>query len=230
MLNKQKPLAQDLTLDGVNKPLQVTEIFNTLQGEGPYTGTPATFVRLAGCNLQCTWCDTVYGCNEEAMLIDILDLCSETLVVITGGEPFRQNIIPLVGALVDHEHIVQIETNGVLSIQGFPWGLATVVCSPKTHRLHPDILANADYFKYVVAADEGERDNGLPAAPTQPKGNSFPCKPPARLHDSIPRIFVSPRDDKDIERNLNNSVHAATVCMAHNYRLSLQVHKLVGLP
>ena len=78
-----------------NKMLDVHSIFYTIQGEGPFTGCPAVFVRLAGCNLKCPGCDTDYTSNRtpmtaEQILNKILELASPaTLVVITGGEPFR---------------------------------------------------------------------------------------------------------------------------------------------
>ncbi|MEG7364337.1 7-carboxy-7-deazaguanine synthase QueE, partial [Pseudomonas citronellolis] len=80
--------------------LSLHSIFHTIQGEGPFCGTPSVFVRLAGCNLQCPACDTDYTQGRRAASVqEILDKVQEYqssgLVVITGGEPFRQDITRL---------------------------------------------------------------------------------------------------------------------------------------
>src|SRR5262245_19999182 len=100
-------------------PLQVHSIFNTIQAEGPFCGTPASFVRLAVCALQCPACDTDYTsfrANMQTSLIleEIQRFRSHGLVVITGGEPFRQDLGPLIDKLVKAGYYVQIETNGSL--------------------------------------------------------------------------------------------------------------------
>ena len=104
----------------------VKEIFYSIQGEGFYTGRPAVFIRLAGCNLKCSWCDTDYSekmkmtedeivagvdvlChNELDVAIDLIDL-----IVITGGEPTIHNLEPLLKKLkTETSAIIAIETNG----------------------------------------------------------------------------------------------------------------------
>ena len=100
--------------------LQVREIFHTIQGEGPYSGWPATFIRLTGCPLQCAFCDTVWSDATDPFR-DVKDVVAEalsktphttSLFVITGGEPFRQNIQELVFLLGMGRPscVVQIET------------------------------------------------------------------------------------------------------------------------
>jgi len=79
--------------------LNVVKVWSTIQGEGPFTGTPAVFVRLAGCNLQCPLCDTNYTTNRKLRSAEeVADLVQSehsktSLVVLTGGEPFRQNVM-----------------------------------------------------------------------------------------------------------------------------------------
>src|SRR5574343_1826946 len=98
-MNNQQPAPRDF-----QDTLEVHSIFSTIQGEGPFCGRPAVFVRLAGCNLQCPGCDTDYTQNRarldyEIILSIIRDQLALTaskanLIVVTGGEPFRQNIAP----------------------------------------------------------------------------------------------------------------------------------------
>src|SRR4051812_43477144 len=97
--------------------LEVIQVFDTWQGEGPFAGTPAVFIRLAGCNLQCSFCDTLYtGLTRQVvqiytLLAQVQSFRKKGLVVLTGGEPFRQNIGPLCRTLITHGYFVQIETN-----------------------------------------------------------------------------------------------------------------------
>ena len=94
----------------LNALLQVHSIFHTIQGEGPFAGTPAVFIRLAGCNLKCPGCDTEYTSKRKEMTVaQILDAIYEVssittkLVVITGGEPFRQDLTRLLNALTEND-------------------------------------------------------------------------------------------------------------------------------
>ena len=147
-MNTQPILKQNLLPDGA---LSVHSIFSSVQGEGPFVGQPAVFVRLHGCNLQCPLCDTNYSypCaftkpTPQTLTSTVSALCgAATLVVITGGEPFRQNLTPFVNALLDQGFRVQIETNGTLFLPrgngedpGFPYYRVTIVCSPKTGKIN----------------------------------------------------------------------------------------------
>jgi 7-carboxy-7-deazaguanine synthase len=102
--------------------LQVVEIFASIQGESTRAGEPCTFVRLAGCNLRCTWCDAKHAWEggekmsvEKALdRVRALDL---ELVEITGGEPLTQEgVYPLMGALLDEDFTVMLETNGSVDL------------------------------------------------------------------------------------------------------------------
>ena len=97
----------------------VSEIFRSLQGEGKNQGRPCTFVRLAGCNLRCAWCDTPYAREggEEMSVIEVLDrvwLLNGKHICITGGEPLlqREEVLELLKKFSLHGHTVEIETNG----------------------------------------------------------------------------------------------------------------------
>ena len=102
--------------------LVINEIFYSIQGESSYAGWPCVFVRLTGCNLRCTWCDTTYSFNEgqPTPLDDILAKVRsfETqLVEVTGGEPLLQpNVLPLLTRLCDLGKTVLLETSGSLDI------------------------------------------------------------------------------------------------------------------
>jgi len=100
----------------------VNEIFNSIQGESLYAGLPCTFIRLTGCNLRCSYCDTRYSYEEGTSLtmIDIMDRVSGyecPLVEITGGEPLLQNETPLlITNLIENGYKVLLETNGTIDI------------------------------------------------------------------------------------------------------------------
>jgi 7-carboxy-7-deazaguanine synthase len=102
----------------------VTEIFHSLQGESSYMGLPCVFVRLTGCALRCTWCDTAYSFHGGTpMTVDaVLDRVRAydcRLVEITGGEPLHQaDALPLITALCDEGYEVLIETSGAVSVSG----------------------------------------------------------------------------------------------------------------
>ncbi len=111
-MNTQKPTP----VDYVTTDLMVEEIFYTIQGEGPFTGQPALFIRLSGCPLLCSLCDTLYNSFHPQTVEDVVDEAvlrrqMAQLCVITGGEPFRQYpLARLVDALLQHFSTVQIET------------------------------------------------------------------------------------------------------------------------
>jgi 7-carboxy-7-deazaguanine synthase len=100
----------------------VNEIFYSIQGESVYSGCPCVFIRLTGCNLKCTYCDTQYAYNQGEKM-EISQILRQIAgykcrsVEITGGEPLLQNETPLlVSRLLDHGYIVMMETNGSLDI------------------------------------------------------------------------------------------------------------------
>lgn len=106
--------------------LKINEIFKSIQGESSHTGLPCIFVRLTGCNLRCTWCDTEYAFYEgKGMTVEdvvkAVDQCGISLVEITGGEPLMQKeVIPLMQALLERNYTVMLETGGVLPVDEVP--------------------------------------------------------------------------------------------------------------
>ena len=107
--------------------LQVSEIFTSIQGETTRAGLPCAFVRLSGCNLHCSYCDTRYAAEEEGTAMDLDTVVARThgagthLVCITGGEPLLQPAaVPLAGELTGLGHTVLVETNGTRNTSPLP--------------------------------------------------------------------------------------------------------------
>jgi 7-carboxy-7-deazaguanine synthase len=212
--------------------LWVQEVFYTLQGEGPFSGQTAIFVRLAGCNLSCYWCDTEFESSTwrpslEELLAKIVELRPPTcdLIVLTGGEPFRQNIAPLIEALLGQGLRVQIETNGTLWVDLPMSESLHIVCSPKTARLHPSIVERIDSYKYVLAAGATDEVDGLPAASTQKKDQAERL---ARPRDGA-LVYVLPLDSYELEANAANRQACVDAALKYGYRLTLQTHKIIGV-
>lgn len=213
--------------------LDTIKVFRTIQGEGPFAGRPSVFIRLAGCNLQCPQCDTDYTTGrtqyEWKDLASTAGALAKTvhtdLIVLTGGEPFRQNISLLCRDLLYNGFRVQIETNGSLYLEDFPYFAPelTVVCSPKTSGINPKLPV--DYYKYVVQHGWTSSMDGLPI---RVLGESvIPARPDQNFDRT--KIYVQPCDEGDVEKNKHNLREAINSCMQFGYTLSLQLHKIIGL-
>ena len=148
--------------------LRVSEIFHSVQGESTWAGLPCTFVRLTGCPLRCTWCDTEYAFHggEKMSLDEIVARVAEigtNLVELTGGEPLiHRNAFVLATRLLDLGYTVLVETSGAIDIAAL---------DPRTHRImdlkcpgsgessrnlwsNIDHLTERDEIKFVVAGRE----------------------------------------------------------------------------
>lgn len=225
-MNTQKPVTKYHNRGGV---LSIHSIFKTIQGEGVFVGIPAIFIRLYGCNLQCPLCDTDYtssrsDLNCEEILNQVRSLCgSINTVVITGGEPFNQPIGDLIKLLVEEGFVVQIETNGTIFREDIPYNMCTVVCSPKTHYVHPSLQKYIHSYKYVLDYDNAAED-GLP---NQVLGLTSRKKVFRPEEGSI--IYLQPADEKDDGVNKNNLNTVVDSCLKNNYRLCIQTHKIIGV-
>ena len=229
-MNNQQPIKPSLDPEG---RLRVHSIFYTIQGEGPFAGMPATFVRLHGCNLQCPGCDTEYTSKSETLTPEqiayrvIRGRKAGKLVVITGGEPFAQNIGPAVSFLVKRGLRVQIETNGTLGPGSVPEDPAVfIVCSPKAGSINKSIGGRIDSLKYVLSHRSMSVTDGLPLRTLGLPLSGKIARPPK---DFSGEIYLSPEDSGDAMENVRNLDAAAASCMRFGYRLCIQMHKIVGL-
>lgn len=245
MFGKNEVASPDQQADG---SLNINSIFYTIQGEGPDAGSPAIFIRLARCNLRCYFCDTDFAqgnrMSVEEVIEQVMPLAEDNqcrLVVITGGEPFLQNICPLVRALNDRAIRVSVETAGTVWLDGveqlFPgplrsagWQGNMIVCSPKTPKLNPRLADYVGAFKYIVREGEIDPLDGLPIMSTQLEGEQATIYRPTLIQEVSVPIFLQPMDEGDPEQNKINACAAAAACMKHGYRLSMQLHKMTDLP
>jgi organic radical activating enzyme len=191
--------------------LGLAEIFYSVQGEGTWTGTPAVFVRLAGCNLNCRFCDTDYSLKSFADVATIVERVRDAggdcpMVVLTGGEPFAQRLSSdLIDALRADGRRVHVESNGSIAVS-LPSDVWLTV-SPK-ERLHAAMAERANEVKLIV---DGRVPNEWLAAFA---GRSIP-------------FFLQP------EGNKRTNVEIALAAVKANpatFRLGLQTHKFIGVP
>ena len=145
--------------------LRVSEVFYSLQGEASTTGRPTTFVRLTGCPLRCSYCDTAYAFQggESLSLAQILEKVSAypaKLVTVTGGEPLAQpECIALLQSLIEAGFGVSLETSGALPIHSVPSEVSIVLDlkAPSSGEMHRNLydnisaLALKDQVKFVLA-------------------------------------------------------------------------------
>lgn len=146
--------------------LKISEIFYSLQGETTWAGYPSLFIRLAGCNLDCDYCDTRYA-REGGVVRSLDDIIADAAVcptphhvTVTGGEPLLQeNVLVLMDRLLSLGYRVQLETNGSLSIRDVPRGVRKIldVKTPLSLEaasfLHDNLqfLSDLDEIKFVIA-------------------------------------------------------------------------------
>src|SRR5438270_2476767 len=111
------------------------EIYRSIQGESSFAGLPRIFVRMAGCNLRCTWCDSEYTfsggvkMSQEAVLAEVRGLAPVKLVEVTGGEPMLQEreVVPFMQQLLDEDYTVLIETSGERPLKAVPAAVRKIV-------------------------------------------------------------------------------------------------------
>ncbi len=146
--------------------LRITEIFYSLQGESRSQGLPTVFVRLTGCPLRCSYCDTAYAFSggELTPLAEILRQVAQYktgYVTVTGGEPLAQaNCLPLLALLCEQGYQVSLETSGALSIEGVDPRVVTVLDlktpgsgeAGKNDYANIPLLKRADQVKFVICS------------------------------------------------------------------------------
>ncbi|RJG48666.1 7-carboxy-7-deazaguanine synthase QueE [Motilimonas pumila] len=219
---------------------RINEMFQTIQGEGVYTGVPAVFIRLQGCDVGCPWCDTQHTWHiadqDKTDLIIITDKSNESSrwaqvdscgiikemqrlgyvakhVVITGGEPCMYDLRELTLALHQQGYSTQIETSGTYKVQVADASFVTV--SPKVNMkgglsVRKDALLRANEIKHPVGT---AKDIDALDALIQP------------LHKQLQaQICLQPISQKPRATQL-----ATQVCIERNWRLSIQTHKYIGI-
>ena len=210
-------MKNDSTLD---KMLKVVEIFHSIQGEGANAGRSAVFIRLANCNLNCSFCDTdwsnysemtVSQVIEEVRKFPIADKQHHNLLVWTGGEPTLQLTNEILENFSGYYNC--IETNGTNPV---PSLIQYISCSPK---VLPEILRmnfnRVSEFRYPVSVGDI-----LPDISELPQADNYFVSP----------VFVG-EEKKQMERNNENILYSIDYIKKNpQWRLSLQIHKLLNIP
>jgi len=236
-----------------NQSKNAAEVFHSVQGEGPATGRPSIFIRLSGCNLYCSWCDTPYTWNwqgtryeheadirykksEEQTVVAVNELltlvakfqCSN--LVITGGEPMAQQtaLINFFKVLRDNgSYDVDIETNAtLLPMPKFDDAIALYVCSPKLSNANvPEKLRiNEQAMNWFAASDKS-------CFKFVAAGNEDFEEIAAlaeRFSIAAEKIYVMCKAI-DADALIENEERISSLCQQHGYRYSDRLHlKLFG--
>ncbi len=221
--------------------MHLIEIYKSVQGESSFAGRPCIFVRLAGCNLRCNWCDSEYTFTggipftEEQIVAEIEKLAPVRLVEFTGGEPLLQarELIPLMQRLLDAGYELMIETSGERLLEDVPAAVHKIVdvkCPASgeggSFRMENlQALTVRDEVKFVIQSRE---DYEFARAFIREH----------RLEEKAGQILLSPAFSKmpSLERSTRNAVLDPRVLVEWMLedglaaRLSLQIHKYIWEP
>lgn len=192
----------------------IVETFHSVQGEGAWMGVNAFFIRLAGCDVHCPWCDTKESWNASRHpdiplpnLVTAATQAHPKIVVITGGEPLMHDLTPLTLALKSAGHRVHLETSGAHPFSGY---LDWVTFSPKPYLPpHESIYAQVNELKVVIATAEDLQ---------------WAIKESAKLKPEVLR-YLQPQWDHPTSQ----AVVFDYVLQHPEWRVSLQTHKLMGV-
>jgi 7-carboxy-7-deazaguanine synthase len=205
--------------------LKVNEIFYSIQGESSFAGRPCAFVRLTGCNLRCSYCDTRYA-YDHGDLMEIQDIMGRIaaygcqLVQITGGEPLIQEETPiLISHFLEEGYTVLLETNGsqdISQVDGRCVRIIDIKCPTSGQEGQNDLgnltrLSQRDELKFVIG-DRGDYD--------------FARRIMGLVDEDLPGripVHFSPRHRKMKPRILAEWILADHLCV----RLHLQLHKII---
>ena len=217
-----------VTAHPTSKMLNICELFKSIQGESTYTGQVCSFIRLSGCNLHCSYCDTQYALEKgEDLAVDEIiarvDSFGSSLIEITGGEPLLQAEVPeLCCQLLDRHYTVLVETNGTQDISRVDERCVKIVdmkCpssgqSDKNDLVNLDRLNDHDELKFVM----GTREDYVWAKSILEKVPGYPEKPRNIFFSCVfDKLAPSTVVDWILQDNLN-------------VRLQLQMHKYIWHP
>ena len=212
--------------------LNISEVFYSIQGESTFAGYPCVFIRLSGCNLRCSFCDTTYAYEEEGTPHSIPELLEfagrhpSALVQITGGEPLLQEgVYPLMEQLLEAKRIVMLETNGSVSLRNVPAGVIKIMdmkcpdsgMAEKMDLANLGILTSADELKFVIGSRE-DYDWALNAIET----HIHYYNDPANLRKRV-KILFSPSTETLEPSELAEWILAD----GFQVRLQLQLHRVL---
>ena len=226
--------------------MKVSEIFKSIEGEGIRMGQAAVFVRLHGCNLRCSYCDSMYaveGNDFKTMSVDEVLAAVQAhrnesgvqCVTLTGGEPLlHSGVEELLIKLIDAGFLVNIETNGTVPCKWrlpglfytMDWKCKSSGMSSKMKMKIMETLGAQDVLKFVVGSvedlDEAEK---VVAELSQIKAS---CN--GNVATTMPHIFISPVFGKLSNEDIVNWMLASKVMTANNARFQVQLHKIVWNP
>lgn len=192
--------------------MRVNEIFYSIQGEGRFTGTPAIFIRLAGCNLRCDFCDTEhqpYKDLSEAEIVRQIANFPASHVVITGGEPMLWLTLSLIDRLHRKGKFIQVETNGTIPIKDI-LPIDWITCSPKFDFCpHAELkIQRIDELKVVYQGQDMSAYDSIEAK----------------------EYYLQPCDFRDEARNAENLAATINYIKIHpKWKLSLQTQKILSV-
>lgn len=190
--------------------LKVNEIFYSLQGEGARTGEPSVFIRLAGCNLDCNFCDTDYSSGSIMSVGEILNKINAfgcNRIIWTGGEPTLQLTDEIVSFFKEKGYWQAIETNGTYRV---PSGIDYIACSPKEDfETIRERIPEVNELRFPMQAGDP-----LPDISLLPKAEKYLLSPVFNGNILVPE----------------NIAYCIELIKAHpTWGLSLQIHKLIGI-
>lgn len=213
----------------VERSYRVVEIFDSIQGEGVNAGIPMLFIRLAGCNKMCPWCDTdmtKWSVETMTTIMDAVENSPAKWVCITGGEPALQVDLPLILNIWQRGKSIAIETNGSVFNDNFA-GVNHLTISPKIEwmpdRPGEDPVAYWDVHPNYARVHVHEmRFTVAPFNPIEPEV-------PAIL-ERVDQVCISPVFDKNNEIDPMIQGYVFNLLHEHpEWRLSVQLHKLLGI-
>ena len=230
----------------VKEKIEVSELFISLQGEGPSVGTPAVFIRTRGCPLRCQWCDTLYAVDPRhpdyarcvlltpaELVLEVRKLSRDvpTLLVITGGEPmiWEAELARLVDSLLPLHYKIEIETSGIITPKISWGGRVQFNVSPKlsNSRNFPVRLNSHAMELFSRMASKGKAIFKFVVMPEHPVSDFEEIQDVVNEY-SIPResVYIMP-EGKSAERILEGMVVMADTCIRRGWNLSPRLHTLI---